>query len=63
MPPLKNPTKKLNKENPIPIPKTQQKQRKPISINFPWIPPPKTQKSTGTLTGCICGHLGKFQPF
>jgi len=35
MPLLKNLIKKLNKENPIPIPKTQQKQRKPISINFP----------------------------
>jgi hypothetical protein len=35
MPLLKNPIKKLNKENPISISKTQQKQRKPISINFP----------------------------
>jgi hypothetical protein len=35
MPPIKNPTKKPNKENPIPIPKTQQKQHKPISTNFP----------------------------
>jgi hypothetical protein len=35
MPPIKNTTKKLNKKNPIPIPKTQQKQQKPISINFP----------------------------
>jgi len=34
MPPIKNTTKKLNKKNPIPIPKTQQKQQKPIFINF-----------------------------